>query len=81
MPQRLTVNEETLGFSYREQGGQVLISRQGRQVTVLRGRQADKFLVSVEGLDEAGAQQVMARVTGNYKRGNERRASKRHTTR
>jgi hypothetical protein len=27
----------------------------------------------VERLDETGAQQLMARVTGNFKRGNERR--------
>jgi len=75
------LSSATLGFSYSRHGGQVLISRQGRQVTTLRGPQADKFLLSVEGLDEATAQQLMARATGNYKRGNERHARQRRTTR
>jgi hypothetical protein len=38
---------------------------------VLRGPRAQEFLAEVEGADE---QQVMARWTGNYKRGNERAA-------
>jgi hypothetical protein len=66
-----------LGFSYQSQGSDVLILRNGTRVTLLRGVQADKFRLSVERLDESGAQQLMARVTGNYKRGNERHARQR----
>lgn len=58
------------GFDYTvRKNGDVVISHHGRQATVLRGRRAEKFLADVGRRDP---QQVMARVTGNYKRGNER---------
>lgn len=63
-------------FSYREGGGgRVFISWQGRQVTALKGARAAAFLERVEGLDPHGQQLVMARFTGNFKRGNERAES------
>jgi len=46
-----------------------LITHEGRHATTLRGEKAKKFLDRVRTRD---AQQLMARVTGNYKRGNER---------
>lgn len=58
-----------LGFFYRvRKSGEVSIERDGHEVTVLRGAAAAKFLKTVEAGDP---QQVMARVTGNYKRGTE----------
>jgi hypothetical protein len=64
-----------LGFDYVvRDDGEVRVLRHGRVVTVLRGGAASRFLREVETRDP---QQVMARVTGNYKRGNERLA-KRH---
>ena len=61
---------EDLGFSYHvRKSGEVSIERDGRDVQVLRGRAASRFLADVERKDP---QQVMARVTGNYKRGNEK---------
>lgn len=68
----------SLGFSYVTKDAQVTILRNGKKVTVLRGPKADEFLSKVRGVDEASAQQVMARVTGNYKRGNEKRAKHKH---
>ena len=53
---------------------EVRVLRHGHVVTVLRGGAADRFLADVAAGD---AQRVMARFTGNYKRGNERLA-KRH---
>lgn len=50
--------------------GEVVISHHGRQATILRGKSAEKFLSRLESTNE---QELMARVTGNYKRGNERR--------
>ncbi len=47
------------------------ITHYGRPATVLRGNAARAFLVDVERDDP---QELMARVTGNYKRGNERTA-------
>lgn len=52
--------------------GQVLVSRGGRLVTTVRGRAAAALLGRLERADEDGVQQLLARATGNYKRGNER---------
>ncbi|MFI8853604.1 hypothetical protein [Streptomyces sp. 891-h] len=61
------------GFAYEQHGATaaVVISHHGRPVTTLRGPRADRFLEEVAAGD---AQLVMARWTGNYKRGNERTA-------
>jgi hypothetical protein len=62
-------------FSYLERkDGSVVISHRGKTVTTLRGDDSAEFLTEVAGLDEDGQQHLMARVTGNYKRGNERTA-------
>lgn len=61
-----------LGFSFQAtDGGDVRIARGGRVVTTLRGAAAREFLADVEGADDDGIQQLCARVTGNYRRGNE----------
>lgn len=68
---------DDLGFSWRAtKGGGVAIQRAGRIVTILRGAAAREFLAAAEGADDRARQQAMARVTGNYKRGNERLASR-----
>ncbi|MBZ9751864.1 hypothetical protein K7W42_13470 [Deinococcus sp. HMF7604] len=60
-------------FDFRAQkDGRVVVSWYGRPVTTLAGRDAERFLARVAGLDDHAAQLVMARVTGNFKRGNER---------
>jgi hypothetical protein len=65
-----------LGFSYRaRKSGEVELLRHGKAVTTLRGDAAADFLSEVAGASEEEAQQLMARLTGNYKRGNERLAS------
>ncbi|GAB3153094.1 hypothetical protein GCM10027290_45370 [Micromonospora sonneratiae] len=48
----------------------MVITHRGRVATTLRGGRADEFLAEVD--DDP--QQVMARWTGNYRRGNERTA-------
>jgi len=59
-------------FDFRTRAsGEVAITRGGKTVTVLRGDAARRFLARVQGADEATRQREMARVTGNYKRGNE----------
>jgi hypothetical protein len=59
------------GFDYEVRGSEVVISHHGRRATVLRGAAAARFLADVEDDEE---QELMARVTGNYRRGNERTA-------
>ena len=65
------------GFTFRQIGSEVLISHHGRRATTLRGTAADRFLAAVV---DGDPQQLMARATGNYKRGNER-AGKSHPRR
>lgn len=60
------------GFDYVvRKDGTVLITHAGRQATTLRGEAARRFLAEV---DDDDPQELMARVTGNYRRGNERTA-------
>jgi hypothetical protein len=60
------------GFRFaRRDDGSVVITHHGRRATTLRGARAAEFLAEVAAGDE---QLVMARWTGNYKRGNERAA-------
>ncbi|NJP39045.1 hypothetical protein [Alkalicoccus luteus] len=50
----------------------VFIDYEGRQVTALKGQQAQKFLARAENTgDEKERQLLMAIATGNFKRGNE----------
>jgi hypothetical protein len=59
------------GFSYKaRKSGDVVIEHNGRLAATLRGLRAQRFLTDVQAKDP---QQLMARVTGNYKRDNERR--------
>jgi hypothetical protein len=51
--------------------GKVFIHWQGKPVTTLRGKAAEKFLKSMADADSAQEQLLMARVTGHFKHGNE----------
>ena len=63
------------GFDYAtRRDGTVEISHHGRPATTLRGARADEFRAEV---DAGDPQEVMARWTGNYRRGNER-VARRH---
>jgi hypothetical protein len=65
-----------LGFTYRvRKSGEVEIFHRGRLASTLRGNDAEDFKQEVQDEASAEAQQLMARVTGNYKHGNERAAS------
>ena len=61
-------------FTYRmSKDGKVFLSYEGQQVKILKGREAERFGAAVTGASETEAQLLMARLTGNFKRGNERR--------
>jgi hypothetical protein len=65
-----------LGFTYRlRKNGDVEIFHRGRLASTLRGNDAEDFKQEAGEEGSAEAQQLMARVTGNYKHGNERKAS------
>ena len=60
-------------FDWREtKSGEVMISRGGRVVQTLGGKAAQHLLAALARVDETGQQLLLAKSTGNYKRGNER---------
>ena len=65
------------GFTFRHRkGGTVEVLHHGRLAATLRDFAAQEFLAEVASCSPQDAQQLMARLTGNYKRGNERVAGK-----
>jgi len=72
------VNSTT--FTYQvTKSGKVLLFWGGKHIKILDGNAAQKFLTKIDGLDEEGFQMVMAKETGNFKRGNERQAKENST--
>ncbi|MHC0036927.1 hypothetical protein [Pseudoneobacillus sp. C159] len=52
----------------------VFLDYNGRQVKVLKGTEAEKFLKRMKVAENTTEEQlVMAKITGNFKRGNERK--------
>ena len=71
-----TNGDDDLGFSFRStKDGEVTILRDGNVVTLLRGDSGKSFLAEMREASFLDQQQLMARITGNYKRGNERLAA------
>ncbi len=65
--------EEPFGFS-KTKDGRVRIFYHGRAVTVLAGAQAAALLRKIENATAPEQQLALAKVTGNFKRGNEKAA-------
>lgn len=60
-------------FDYQlTKDGRVRLFWNGKPVKTLSGKEAQKFMQRIDGLSGVDAQLVMAKVTGNFKRGNER---------
>lgn len=61
------------GFTYvARKSGDVEVRHFGTLAGVLRGRAAERFLARASAATALELQHLMARATGNYKRGNER---------
>lgn len=64
-------------FTFREtKGGKVFIYWHGKQITILKGETAGKFIGNISKINPDEAQLLMARVTGHFKHGNEHNAKK-----
>ncbi|MFK8011492.1 MAG: hypothetical protein AB8B80_05590 [Marinicellaceae bacterium] len=63
-----------LNFTYIKQNDDYHIFHHGKKATILRGNKALDFQADIETLSNKDLQQLMARLTGNYKHGNERTA-------
>lgn len=62
-------------FSYRKyKNGKISICWKEKEVMILKGKKADKFSLQMENASEFDAQMMMAKITGNFKHGNEREA-------
>jgi hypothetical protein len=82
MPIDATPEPADLGFDYRRRkNGDVEVLHHGRVAATLRGRDAADFLAEAPDPRSDDAQHLMARLTGNYKRGNERLAGQHHRNR
>jgi hypothetical protein len=55
--------------------GKVWIDWHGKPVKTLAGQAAQRFLDKITGLEPLEAQLLMAKLTGNFKRGNEKRGA------
>ena len=61
-------------FDWRvEKDGRVRIFWQGRCVVTVAGRRAERLAARLTAADDADAQELLRRATGNCRRGNERR--------
>lgn len=62
-------------FAYQEaRSGLVQISFQGRIVTRLSGQDGQRFLTRIADLEPRDRQLLMAKATGHFKHGNERKS-------
>lgn len=60
-------------FSYHvTREGKLFIQWYGKQVMILKGEKARRLLGQLDGADRQQQQLALAKVTGNFKRGNER---------
>lgn len=60
-------------FSYKvSKDKKIFIFWCGKQVMILKGKEMEKFLSKLQNANEFEAQLAMAKITGNFKRGNER---------
>lgn len=69
---RNRLNDEPFSFRLNK-NNTVFLDYNGKQVKILKGKEAEKFLKKMnDAEDEKSRQLIMAKITGNFKRGNER---------
>ncbi|MDQ7026101.1 MAG: hypothetical protein Q9P01_02475 [Anaerolineae bacterium] len=68
---RNKLNDEPFDYAISKES-RVLLYWHNKHIKTLAGKQAQKFISQIEGLDAKAAQLVMAKATGNFKRGNEK---------
>ncbi|MCL2031486.1 MAG: hypothetical protein FWG93_08070 [Oscillospiraceae bacterium] len=71
--QRGVLDEDV--FTYRlTKEKKVFLSFGGKPVTALNGKKAEDFIAKIQNAGGKDAQLIMAKATGNFKRGNEKRS-------
>ena len=65
-------------FSYKiTKDKKVLLYWNGKQVSILRGKESEHFIAKMKNVDKKEAQLIIAKITGSFKRGNEKDNKKR----
>ncbi len=60
-------------FSYKlTKDKKIFIYWNGKQVTILKGKESQRFLDKIKSADVKEVQLIMAKITGNFKHGNEK---------
>ncbi len=60
-------------FSYSlNKDGKMMISYQGKNILILKGKKAGQMAKKLENKSDFDQQLVLAKLTGNFKRGNEK---------
>jgi hypothetical protein len=63
-------------FGYRvSQDGRVFVTFRGRHVVTVAGAKGERLAAALAGADGEQEQLLLAKATGNFKRGNERRVN------
>ena len=64
---------EEENFSYRvSKDNKVFIYWYEKEVKILKGKESEKFLAKIEKANKIESQLIMAKITGNFKHGNEK---------
>lgn len=63
--------EEVFSYSINKDN-KVFIYWYNKQIKILKGKDSEKFLKRIEMADAKEEQLIMAKITGNFKRGNEK---------
>ena len=58
-------------FSYKAGKDKIIIYWHSKAVKTVKGKDIDKFLMNITDMSDSHAQLYMAKLTGNFKRGNE----------
>ena len=73
---RRNIFEEEI-FTYKiSKDKKVFISWRGKPITILNGVKAESFIADIAKVEGREAQLIMAKATGNFKRGNEKIAKR-----
>jgi hypothetical protein len=67
------LDEQPFAYQVRKDGS-IAVSHGGRVVSVIAGREAERLLVKLSSASAQDVQLALAKITGNFKRGNERAA-------
>lgn len=72
---RQKLEEEPFDFQITKDG-RVLVYWNGKLIKTIAGKQAEKFIAAADTLDDYEIQMALAKLTGNFKHGNERESKK-----